>query len=271
MFFTNTGRVYVEKVYEIPEMGRAAKGKSLANVLQMQPNEKVAALICVKDFNDKQHLVMATKSGIIKKTNLAEYSNFRKGGIIAIKIEDGDQLIGVELTQGSNEIVLVTFQGISIRFHEDQLRDQGRATVGVYGIRPAKDDHVVGLAIVNPESTLLVAGENAIGKRTSFEEYRTQSRGGKGIITMKTTEKTGGVAGVLSVHDKDEIMLITVKGQMVRIKAKDIRETGRNAQGVKLVDLESGDKLQAIAPVVTGDDESSEDSPEDLSSVGMSS
>ncbi|MFZ5805642.1 MAG: DNA gyrase subunit A [Verrucomicrobiota bacterium] len=262
MFFTNKGRLYVEKVYEIPEMGRAAKGKSLANVLQMQPGENIAALICAQDFSEQKHLVMATASGIVKKTNLAEYSNFRKGGIIAIKIEEGDQLIGVSLTEGKNEVVLVTHEGLSIRFHEDQLRDQGRSTVGVYGIRPRKDDRVVAMAIVSPEATLLVAGENGIGKRTGFEEYRVQSRGGKGIITMKTTEKTGGVAGALAVRDSDEIMLITFKGQMVRIAVKGIREAGRNTQGVKLVNLEQGDRLQAIAPVISSEAEDAAESEE---------
>lgn len=253
MFFTNTGRVYVEKVYEIPEMGRAAKGKSLANVLQMQPGESIAALICVKDFSDQNHLVMATSSGIVKKTNLAEYSNFRRGGIIAIKIEQGDELIGVSLTNGKDEVVLVTHKGLSIRFHEDQLRDQGRSTVGVYGIRPGKGDFVVAQAVVNSDATLLVAGENGIGKRTDFGEYRVQSRGGKGIITMKTTDKTGGVVGALAVRDTEEIMVITYKGQMVRMAVKYIREAGRNTQGVRLVNLDKGDRLQAIAPVISNE------------------
>lgn len=258
MFFTNTGRVYVEKVYEIPEMGRAAKGKSLANVLEMQPNEKIAAMICVREITEQHHLVMATASGIVKKTNLAEYKNFRKGGIIAIKIEDGDELIGARLTNGGNEIVLVTHEGLSIRFHEEQLREQGRATVGVYGIRPEDGDSVVGLAVVDSEATLLVAGENGIGKRTSFDEYRCQSRGGKGIITMKTNEKTGKVVGTLAVRETDEIMLITTKGQMVRIPVSGISETGRNTQGVRLIQLQNGDKLQAIAPVVADASQSSE-------------
>ncbi|NBQ55264.1 MAG: DNA gyrase subunit A, partial [Verrucomicrobia bacterium] len=227
MFFTSTGRVYVEKVYEIPEMGRTARGKSIANVLALQPGEKIAALICVQEFTDKQHLVMATSSGIVKKTNLSDYANFRKGGIIGIKVEQGDELIGCALTNGKQEIVLVTAEGMSLRFHEDQLRDQGRATVGVYGIRPEKN-----------------------GKRTSFDDYRSQTRGGKGIITMKTTDKTGLVAGAISVKDDDEIMLITVKGQMVRTKVKDIRESGRNTQGVYLVRLQKGDRLQGVARVV---------------------
>jgi DNA gyrase subunit A len=256
MFFTSTGRVYVEKVYEIPEMGRTARGKSIANVLALQPGEKIAALICVQEFTDKQHLVMATSSGIVKKTNLSDYSNFRKGGIIGIKIESGDHLIACALTNGTQEIVLVTSEGMSLRFHEDQLRDQGRATVGVYGIRPEKKDKVVGAAVVDPKATLLVVGENGVGKRTSFEDYRSQTRGGKGIITMKTTDKTGLVAGAISVKDADEIMMITEKGQMVRTKVKDIRESGRNTQGVYLVRLQKGDRLQGVARVVdTEEDE----------------
>jgi len=250
MFFTSTGRVYVEKVYEIPEMGRTARGKSIANVLALQPGEKIAALICVQEFTDKQHLVMATSSGIVKKTNLSDYANFRKGGIIGIKVEQGDELIGCALTNGKQEIVLVTAEGMSLRFHEDQLRDQGRATVGVYGIRPEKKDKVVGAAVVDPKATLLVVGDNGVGKRTSFDDYRSQTRGGKGIITMKTTDKTGLVAGAISVKDDDEIMLITVKGQMVRTKVKDIRESGRNTQGVYLVRLQKGDRLQGVARVV---------------------
>ncbi|NCY21327.1 DNA gyrase subunit A [bacterium] len=250
MFFTSTGRVYVEKVYEIPEMGRTARGKSIANILALQPGEKIAALICVQEFTDKQHLVMATSSGIVKKTNLSDYANFRKGGIIGIKIEQGDELIGCALTNGKQEIVLVTAEGMSLRFHEDQLRDQGRATVGVYGIRPEKKDKVVGAAVVDPKATLLVVGDNGVGKRTSFDDYRSQTRGGKGIITMKTTDKTGLVAGAISVKDEDEIMLITVKGQMVRTKVKDIRESGRNTQGVYLVRLQKGDRLQGVARVV---------------------
>jgi DNA gyrase subunit A len=256
MFFTSTGRVYVEKVYEIPEMGRTARGKSIANILALQPGEKIAALICVQEFTDKQHLVMATSSGIVKKTNLSDYANFRKGGIIGIKIESGDQLIACALTNGKQEIVLVTSEGMSLRFHEDQLRDQGRATVGVYGIRPEKKDKVVGAAVVDPKATLLVVGENGVGKRTSFEDYRSQTRGGKGIITMKTTDKTGLVAGAISVKDADEIMMITEKGQMVRTKVKDIRESGRNTQGVYLVRLQKGDRLQGVARVVdTEEDE----------------
>ncbi len=264
MFFTATGRAYVEKVYEIPEMGRAAKGRSIANILELKPDEKIAATIRVQSkksgtgpnavdqtWDENLHIVFATQSGIVKKSNLSDYANVRRGGIIAIQIEDGDRLIDAKLTNGNNEIVLITRKGMSLRFHEEQLRDQGRNTVGVWGIRPAKSDHVVGSAIVDPDAMLLVAGENGIGKRTTFDDYRRQSRGGKGIITMKTGEKTGEVVGALTVRETDEIMLITNKGQMVRTRVKEIRETGRNTMGVKLMDLRGEEKLQAIAPVVS--------------------
>jgi DNA gyrase subunit A len=268
MFFTNSGRVYVERVHEIPDMGRAAKGRSIANLLELRPEEKIAALICIEarkgsadqdeTWTDKEFLLMATQNGTVKKTPLSEFANIRKGGIIAINIEQGDLLIDVKRTRGNDEVILITHEGMSIRFHEEEARPMGRATFGVRGISLDKKDTVVALAVVDAKATLLVAGDNAIGKRTAFDEYRRQSRGGKGIITMKTTEKTGGVVGALTVTEADEIMLITVKGQMVRTQVKDIREAGRNTQGVKLVNLEAGDRLQAIAPVISESEEDSE-------------
>ena len=268
MFFTAAGRAYVEKVYEIPEMGRAAKGRSIANILELKPDEKIAATIRIQSkksgmgpnavdqtWDENLHVVFATQSGIVKKSNLSNYRNVRKGGIIAIQIEEGDRLIDAKLTNGNDEIVLITKDGMSLRFHEEQLRDQGRNTVGVWGIRPEKGDLIVAIAIVDPNAMLLVAGENGIGKRTPFDDYRRQSRGGKGIITMKTGEKTGDVVGALTVRESDEIMLITNKGQMVRTRVKEIRETGRNTMGVKLMDLRNSEKLQAIAPVVSQTEE----------------
>lgn len=264
MFFTQSGRAYVEKVYEIPEMGRAAKGRSIANILELRPDEKIAATIRIQSkksgtgaasvdqtWDENLHIVFATRSGIVKKSNLSDYANVRKGGIIAIQIEQGDCLIDAKLTSGNNEIVLITKDGMSLRFHEEQLRDQGRNTVGVWGIRPEKKDHVVAIAIVDANAMLLVAGEHGIGKRTPFDDYRRQSRGGKGIITMKTGTKTGDVVGALTVREADEMMLITNKGQMVRTRVKEIRVVGRNTMGVKLMDLRGGEKLQAIAPVVS--------------------
>jgi len=266
MFFTNSGRVYVERVHEIPDMGRASKGRSIANLLEMRPGEKVAALIRVESKKDAQgadntwksggFVLFATQQGTVKKTSLEEFANHRKGGIIAIGIEPTDSLIEAKLTSGQNEAVLITREGMSIRFPESDVRDMGRPATGVRGISLDKDDVVVALAVVDPNATLLVAGENGIGKRTAFDEYRLQSRGGKGIITMKTNEKTGRVVGALTVIDQDEIMLLTQQGQMVRTPVKDIREAGRNTQGVKLINLTAGDKLTAIARVISETDES---------------
>jgi len=268
MFFTESGRCYVEKVYEIPEMSRASKGRSIANLLELRTGEKIAATIRIQSkksgtganavdetWDENLHIVFATRTGIVKKSNLSDYSNVRKGGIIAIQIEEDDCLIDAVLTNGDNEIVLITGEGMSLRFHEEQLRDQGRNTVGVWGIRPEKEDHVIAIALVNNDAMLLVAGENGVGKRTEFDNYRTQKRGGKGIITMKTGDKTGRVVGALTVTEQDELMLITTKGQMVRTRISEIRAVGRNTMGVKLMDLRVGEKLQAIAPVVSQETE----------------
>ncbi|HZM01835.1 MAG TPA: DNA gyrase subunit A, partial [Candidatus Saccharimonadales bacterium] len=261
LFFTDTGRVYVERVHEIPDMGRAAKGRSIANLLELKAEEKIAALIRVlsKTGPNKEDmtwtqtgvLFFATRQGTVKKTGLQEFSNIRKGGIIAIGIEPGDALIDVKLTGGADEVILITREGQSIRFSEEEVRATGRPAAGVRGINLESSDAVVALAVVVSDSTLLVAGENGIGKRTDFGEYRLQSRAGKGIITMKTNEKTGQVVGALTVKDSDEIMLITVGGQMVRTRVGDIREAGRNTQGVKLINLDGADKLKAIAPVIS--------------------
>jgi len=282
MFFTNTGRVYVERVHEIPDMGRAAKGRSIANLLELKADEKIAALIRILSKTDANkedvtwqqpgELFFATQQGTVKKTSLSDFANVRKGGIIAITIDQGDTLIDVKQTRGStgegddgDDVVLITRDGMSIRFAETDVRSMGRSAAGVKGITLEKGDAVVALAVVIPDAALLVAGENGIGKRTSFDEYlvqgesgtRKQSRGGKGRITMKVGDKTGGVVGALPVRDTDELMLITVGGQMVRIPVSGIREAGRNTMGVKLVNLDPGDKLQAIAPVIS---ESQEDS-----------
>ncbi|MCC7376856.1 MAG: DNA gyrase subunit A [Verrucomicrobiales bacterium] len=272
MFFTQSGRVYVERVHEIPDMGRASKGRSIANLLELRADEKIAALIRIKSvvgsakddltWQQPGFIFCATQRGTVKKTALDEFANVRKGGIIAITIEEGDRLIDVRLTTGTDEVILITSEGMSIRFQEDQVRSMGRQAAGVKGIELDSGDNVVALAVLNPQATLLVAGDNGIGKRTAFEEYRLQSRGGKGIITMKTTEKTGRVVGALPVREEDEIMLITAAGQLVRIKVNGIREAGRNTMGVKLINLEASDRLQAIAPVISEDAEvASENAP----------
>ena len=269
MFFTNSGRVYVERVYELPEASRASRGRSIKNVLNLQPEESIAAVLRlayvtddegndVTFSNDSGFILFATRSGKIKKTAVVDFRNYRKDGIIAIKLDEGNELIDVRLTSGSDDVVLITKSGLSLRFNEEQARSQGRATSGVFGIRPRGEDCVIGLALVSDEQKLLVASENGIGKRTSFDDYRQQSRGGKGVITMKCTEKTGQVVGAAAVADDDELMLMTTGGQSIRIRVSDVRETGRNAQGVKLVTLNEEEKLQDIAPVR----ESTEEEPE---------
>ncbi|MCC6353591.1 MAG: DNA gyrase subunit A [Verrucomicrobiae bacterium] len=265
MFFTNTGRVYVERVHEIPEGTRASKGRNIANVLELQPTETVVAMLRIESrtaggeedatWDPGRFVFLATKKGTVKKTSLDQFANVRRGGIIAIGVEAGDLVIDARLTAGSDEVVLITKEGMSIRFHEEGVRPMGRPAAGVRGISLDKKDEVVGLAIVDPKAALLVAGGNGIGKRTGFDEYRKQTRGGKGIITMKTGDRTGEVIGALSVTDADEVMLTTAKGLMVRIACGDIRETGRNTQGVKLVNLREGDKLLGMAPVITVEDE----------------
>ena len=261
MFFTNTGRVYVERVYELPEGGRTSTGRSIRNVLNLKPDEKIAALLRLERTVDENgnditfreeagFVFFATRTGKVKKTALNDFRNYRKDGIIAIILEEDNELIGVRLTSGSDEIIMVTHEGISLRFHEEDSRPMGRSSMGVMGIRPVEGDYVVGLALVTHGSTLLVASENGLGKRTPFDDYRRQSRGGKGIITMKVTDKTGPVVGAVTVVDSDELMLMTSTGQSIRIRVNEIRETGRNAQGVKLLTLKDGEKLQDISLVI---------------------
>lgn len=247
MFFMNTGRVYVEKVFDIPEGTRISKGRSVANVLQLQKDESIASMISVKDFEEKYHLVMATRKGVVKKTNLSAYKNYRRGGIIGINIDEGDELVGAKLTEGENDLCMITRKGMSIRFNENDLRDQGRATRGVKGITlKGKDDYVVTIEVVDHSATLLIAGLNGQGKRTAFDQYRVQSRGGSGIIAMRTE----GVAGALSVQDTDEIMLLTNTGQAVRTRVSEIRVIGRTTQGVRLINLGKGNKLIGITKII---------------------
>ncbi len=258
LFFTAKGRVYWKKVYEIPEAGRAAKGKAIVNLLEIGNDEKIASLIPVREFPETLFLVFATQDGLVKKTNLGAFGNPRAGGIIAIKIEEGDLLIGVKLTTGQDDIMLITREGMSIRFNEDQLRDQGRDTMGVKGIELDKADRVDSIEVVETNSTLLAITENGYGKRTSFEEYRQQNRGGKGIITIKTTDRNGMLVGAHAVHDNDAIMLITGGGQMIRMPVSDIRTISRNTQGVRLIHLENEDKLVSATKVEPEEDKGPE-------------
>ena len=261
LFFTNTGRLYVERVYELPEGSRTSVGRSIKNVLDLQPEESIAAMLRLEravddDGNDitfredAGYVFFATRSGKVKKTALNEFRNYRKAGTIAIILEEGNELIGSALTAGDEDIILVTHEGISLRFSEQDTRPLGRSSQGVMGIRPVEGDYVVGLAKVTDDCTLLVASENGLGKRTAFEEYRKQSRGGKGIITMKVTEKTGPLVGALAVTEEHELMLMTSTGQSIRIRVNEVRTTGRNAQGVKLLSLKAKEKLQDISLVI---------------------
>jgi DNA gyrase subunit A len=249
LFFTADGRIFWEKVYEIPEASRTGRGKSIANLLSIADNEGIAAMIRVREFSESEHLVMATERGVVKKTNLSAFKNIRKEAIIAINIDEGDQLIEVKLTGGKDDLVLVTQEGMSIRFGEAQLRDQGRATRGVRGITLGKKDCVKSLAIIGPDATFLTCTENGYGKRTSFEEYRAQKRGGRGVIAIRTSERNGLMIGAHSVTETDSLMLITAQGKMIRMGVSDIRVIRRATQGVRLINLDKGDKLVAATTV----------------------
>ncbi len=250
MFFMNNGRVYGQKVYEIPEGTRIAKGRSIANLLEMRAEEKIASMICVPEFSEELHLVQVTRKGVVKKTNLKAYANYRRDGIIGIKIDAGDQLIDVLLTGGDNEIIIITQNGMSIRFRETDLRDQGRATRGVKGITLKKGDYVNSAVVEDPGATLLIVGENGLGKRSYFGDYRLQNRGGIGVIAIKTSR----VAGALAVKEEDEIMILTLSGQAIRSPVKDVRVIGRATQGVRLMNLATDDKIVAAAKVVDTED-----------------
>jgi len=252
MFFMQNGRVYVEKVYDIPEGTRTSKGRAIANLLELKGEEKPAAMLCVKEFSPDKFIALATKNGVIKKTNLAEYQNFRKGGTIGIVVDDGDAVISAKLTRGHDELIIITRQGMSIRFSEEDMRDQGRATRGVKGITlKEKNDGVVCMEVVDKESAILVAGRDGYGKRTAFEEYRLQGRGGSGIIAIKSDD----VAGALAIRETDEIMLITSQGQSVRTKVNGIRVIGRSTQGVRLINLAKGDTLVGLCRVAEPEEE----------------
>lgn len=257
MLFTNLGRVYWLKVYEIPEASRISKGKAIVNLIQLSSSgEKITAAIPIRVFtDDEQYLVMVTRIGYIKKTPLNDFSNPRRKGIAAITLEEGDTLVDVKLTQGSQDIVLATRDGLAIHFEETNVRSMGRAARGVRGIRLIKDDIVIGMDIGESTGTFLIATENGYGKRTKISEYRTQGRGGKGVINIKTTDRNGRVIGVKTVHNDDEIILITQQGIINRQRVDGISVIGRNAQGVRLIKLEEGDKLVSIARVKTEESE----------------
>jgi DNA gyrase subunit A len=250
LFFTNKGRVYWKKVHEVPEAGRMSRGKAIVNLLELQKDERVATTLAVRTFEENKNVVMATKEGLVKKTELTAYANPRTGGIVAIKINEDDELIGVRVSTGSQDIFLTTRQGKSIRFHEDEIREMGRVAAGNIGIRMESGDQVVGMDVLDEGATILTVTENGFGKRTRTGEYRVQGRGGKGILTIKTTQRNGLVVYACQVTDPDELMIITEQGKIIRLKVADISVIGRNTQGVKLIDLAEGEKVVAVAKVI---------------------
>ncbi len=258
MVFTSDGRCYWLKVYEIPQAGRATKGKPIVNLINVSPDTAIQAMVFVREFKEDEFLLFCTRKGTIKKTRLSEYSNVRATGIKAIKIEDGDELIDVQVTSGNNDIVLATQHGKSVRFHESDAREMGRDTTGVKGIELADDDRVVGMVVVKREATLLVVTQKGLGKCTHIDEYRVQKRGGKGIITVNRTEKTGDVVALMEVLAEDEIMIITKSGMIIRSPVSQVRVAGRNTQGVRLVNLDAGDSVTAVARVIPEDDKEGE-------------
>ncbi|NLE66912.1 MAG: DNA gyrase subunit A [Lentisphaerae bacterium] len=267
LFFTEAGRVYWERVYEIPEAGRASRGKAIVNLLELKDDERIATMVRVRDMPENEYLVMATAKGILKKTSLGDFKNQRRGGIIAINIDEGDRLIGVKHTNGANEILLATRRGMSLRFHESELREQGRATRGVKGIELGEDDELIDLELMDPKATFMVCTENGYGKRTEFGEYRVQHRAGRGIMTVRTSDKNGLMVGAHSVMENDALMLITAKGKMIRMKVRDVRVISRVTQGVKLIDLDEGDTVVALTTVEPEDDEAETDAPEAASNA----
>ncbi len=267
LFFTDKGIVHWLKVHEIPEGGRTSKGRPIINLLTLGTGEKVSAFVPVRQFKEGEFLVMATKNGTIKKTALTAYSNPRKGGIIGITLEKGDELIEVQRADGNAELLLATREGKAIRFKESQVRDMGRGAKGVRGIRLGKKDSLMAMEIAKQDQTVLTVTQEGFGKRTSFKEYRLQSRGGKGIINIKVTGKNGEAVGMKTVSDRDELMLITEKGMIVRSPVKDIRSTGRSTQGVRLMKLDKGDKIASVAKIIPEDEAAEEEKLKEAESL----
>jgi DNA gyrase subunit A len=259
MFFTQQGQVYWLKVYDIPQGGRAARGKPIVNLIQIKPTERITAFVAVREFDDKHYLVFATANGTVKKTVLAAYGNPRANGINAINIEDADELIDVQVTDGTNDVVLATRHGMSIRFNEKDAREMGRATTGVRGVDLEKGDRVIGMVVVRRDATLLVVTEKGLGKRSELGDYRIQHRGGKGILTLKHTDKTGDVVALKEVLPEDELMMITRHGVLIRVPVDGIRISGRNTQGVKVMNLDAGDSIVDVTRVVKEDEGGDED------------
>ena len=254
MFFSNKGQVYWLKVHEIPQAGRAARGKPVINCIAIKPDEQIAALVPVREFTDDKCLIFATRQGTVKKTVLSAYGHVRATGICGINIEKGDELIDVQVCDQNSDIILATKDGMSIRFHQGDVRDMGRATTGVKGIELEKGDEVIGMVVVRRDASILVVSEKGYGKRSELVDYRVQKRGGKGIINLKKTEKTGSIVALMEVIPDDELMMITRQGVIIRLPVDGIRVIGRNTQGVRVMNLDSGDAVVDVARVVKEDE-----------------
>ena len=254
MFFSNKGQVYWLKVHEVPQAGRAARGKPVINCIAIKPDEQIAALVPVREFTDDKSLIFATSQGTVKKTVLSAYGNVRTTGICGINIDKTDELIDVQICDQNSDIILATKDGMSIRFHQGDVRDMGRATTGVKGVELEKDDEVIGMVVVRRDATLLVVSEKGYGKRSELSDYRVQKRGGKGIITLKKTDKTGSIVALKEVIPDDELMMITRHGVIIRLPVDGIRVIGRNTQGVRVMNLDSGDAVVDVARVVKEDE-----------------
>jgi DNA gyrase subunit A len=263
LFFTDKGRCYWLKVHEVPQAGKASRGRPIVNLIDIQKGENIQGFVPVKNFDDGGFIILATKSGIIKKTELSAYSRPRRGGIVAATVREGDELLSAGLTSGENDVILVTRNGYSIRFNEREVRDMGRSAAGVKGITLRKNDEVIGMVIVKREDTLLTICENGLGKRSNVSDYRTQSRGGKGIIAMKVNEKTGLLVSVLEVVDNEDIIMITINGVVIRQHIGKISVIGRNTQGVKLIKLDENDRIGDVAKIVVGNEENGLSSNQD--------
>ena len=259
MFFTDKGHCYWLKVYDIPEASKDSKGRAIVNLLSISKEEKIAAFVAVKEFSDKQFVAFATKKGVVKKTALDAFSNPRKAGISAISIDADDELISAMITDGTMDLMLGTHNGMAIRFHENEVREMGRAAGGVKGISLDNDDYAVGMIELKREGTILVVSDHGYGKRTESKDYKVQHRGGSGLITLKVTDKVGNMVSIKEVVDEDDLMIITAKGVVIRQKMKDINVISRNTQGVRLIRLDSGDRIASIARVVAEDEEGGEE------------
>jgi len=269
--FTDIGRMYWLKVYEIPEGSRTTKGKAVVNLVNVGMDEKITTILPVKEFSEETYLFMATRNGVVKKTPLVEYSNVRQGGIIAVKLDEGDKLISVALTDGKKDVFLASRNGKAIRFNEEDARSMGRVTRGVRGMNLNEDDHVIGMEIVDNEavgSTIFTVCENGFGKRTDLDEYRDQSRGGKGIITIKTTDRNGSVVNVMQVSDDNDLMVITDNGKILRVPVSGFSVIGRNTQGVKLITTEEKEKVVAVAKLAEKEEDELDEEEEGLDAIG---